>query len=120
MKAILAPAKALMGYLRYLHKFILVFAIFLIPLGILLTVLFTNLNKNIQFDEQEIRGVEYIAAVRQILEHIPQHRGMTAAYLNGDHSFETKIINKREQIKPWATCLILGEKLIHSKPVGHN
>ncbi|HEY9052848.1 MAG TPA: methyl-accepting chemotaxis protein [Gammaproteobacteria bacterium] len=98
MKAILAPAKALMGYLRYLHKFILVFAIFLIPLGILLTVLFTNLNKNIQFDEQEIRGVEYIAAVRQILEHIPQHRGMTAAYLNGDHSFETKIINKREQI----------------------
>ncbi len=98
MNVIFAPAKALMAYLRYLHKFALVFLLFLIPLGVLLTLFFTNMNKNIQFGEQELRGVEYIAAVRQILEHIPQHRGMTAAYLNGDGSFEAKIMEKRSQI----------------------
>jgi len=91
MNALFAPAKAAMGRLHYLHKFVLIFVIFLIPLGILSSILFRSITQDVQFLEQERRGVEYIGVLRPLLEKIPQHRGMTNAYLNGDDSFKDKI-----------------------------
>jgi len=36
-------------------------------------------------------GMCYIAHVRKALEHLPQHRGMANAFLNGDQSFKEKM-----------------------------
>lgn len=36
-------------------------------------------------------GMVYIAHVRKMLEHLPLHRGMANAFLNGDHSFQEKM-----------------------------
>ncbi|KZZ35800.1 MULTISPECIES: methyl-accepting chemotaxis protein [unclassified Oleiphilus] len=52
----------------------------------------------IEFSKQELVGVEYIRPMRQLLQFIPQHRGMTNAYLNGDASFEPKILSVRQKI----------------------
>ena len=43
-------------------------------------------------------GMCYIAHVRAILEHLPQHRGMANAFLNGDQGFREKMNNMQEII----------------------
>ncbi|WJW75424.1 methyl-accepting chemotaxis protein [Thiohalobacter sp. IOR34] len=98
MNAVLKPAMALMGRLRYLHKFILIFIVFLLPLVVLTSMLFSSINQDVSFVEQERRGVEYLGGLRSLLETLPQHRGMTHAYLNGDSAFEEKILAKRQVI----------------------
>jgi len=54
--------------------------------------------EQVEFSAKEIVGVEYIKPIRQLLEYIPQHRGMTNAYLKGNKSFEGKILSVRSKI----------------------
>jgi len=98
MNMILRPARSLMGRLRYLYKFALIGIVFLVPIVVLTVLLFDRINEDIGFMEQEQLGLEYIASLRQLLEHIPQHRGMTNAYLNGKSSFRDKILAKRDMV----------------------
>ncbi len=98
MKGFLTPARALMGRLRYLHKFMFIFIVFLVPLLLLATLELRGLQKEIGFLDQERFGVRYIAALRPLLEHLPQHRGMTNAYLRGDKAFRDKLLAKRKAI----------------------
>ncbi len=98
MKVLFSPAKTAMGGLRYLHKFMVVFVIFLLPLGIMGTILLQNINKEVRFLEQERLGVSYLEAVRPLLEQIPKHRGMMNAFLNGDDAFREKIAAMRGTI----------------------
>ncbi|HEB67018.1 MAG TPA: methyl-accepting chemotaxis protein [Gammaproteobacteria bacterium] len=98
MNALLAPARALMGRLRYLHKFMLIFVVFLIPLLLLASIELKGLNEDIGFLQKERQGVRYIAALRPLLEHLPQHRGMTNAYLRGDKRFRERLLAKRAEI----------------------
>ncbi len=95
MNALLKPAMLVMGNLRYAYKFGLIFAIFVIPLVVLSSILVSTIDDGIRLLEKERRGVEYIAALRGLLEHLPQHRGMTNAYLNGNHGFLERIREKR-------------------------
>ncbi|HEB98951.1 MAG TPA: HAMP domain-containing protein [Thiotrichales bacterium] len=116
MEVLLAPAKALASRLKYLHKFTLVFVLFLIPLGVLSLRLLSDIRDDIGFIEQERLGVEFITAVRPLLESIPQHRGLTNAFLNGRKEFQARIQAKRTQIDQAFDTLQqvdkgLGEKL---------
>jgi methyl-accepting chemotaxis protein len=98
MKALFAPASLLMDRLRYPVKFGLIFAIVLLPLIVLSSLLIGNINEEMRFLENEHQGLEYIKVVRLPIEHIQQHRGMTAAYLNGDTSFHDRILAKRKDV----------------------
>lgn len=57
-------------------------------------------EKNIIVDklEQQHMGLIQINGIRNFLQYIPQHRGMTNGYLNGDASFKSKILDKRKTI----------------------
>ena len=96
---IFRPATALMGKLPYSSKFLVVFLIFIIPLGLLTTLLLSSLNQEISITQQQRQGVVYMQAVRPLLEHVPQHRGMTNAFLNGKPEFKDKILDKRKTIE---------------------
>ncbi len=98
-RSLLRPAAALMGRLSYSRKFGLIFVIFLVPLVGLSAMLIKNLDHSTTTLQQEHRGLEYIGAIRGLLEHIPQHRGMTNAYLNGDRTFRQKILDRRRAIE---------------------
>ncbi len=98
MNGFLKPARLLMGRLRYLHKFVLIFVLFLVPLLLLTEIELSALQDDINFLRQERQGVRYIGALRPLLEHLPQHRGMTNAYLRGDTSFRDKLLAKRKVI----------------------
>jgi len=95
MNTIVIPAKILMDSMRYPLKFGVIFLIVLIPLVVLSLNLITSISEDLSFLENERTGLAYIKTVRQPLEHIQQHRGMTAAYLNGATEFHDRIMQKR-------------------------
>jgi len=96
MNMLLKPAKTLMGRLRYPIKFGIIFLIVLVPLISLSLNLIHNINEDVRFLENERTGLAYIKSVRQPLQHIQQHRGMTAAYLGGAAEFHSRIMKKRD------------------------
>jgi len=87
-----------MNKLSYPKKMLLISVVFLIPIIMLISLLLSQLGVGIASAEKEARGLEYIKTVRQLYQHMPQHRGMTNAYLNGASSFRSKILDKRKAI----------------------
>ena len=81
------PAIQLMNKLSYPKKMLLISVVFLIPIILLISLLLNQLGTGIASAEKEMRGLEYIKTVRQLYQHMPQHRGMTNAYLNGASSY---------------------------------
>ncbi len=87
-----------MNRLSYSRKMMLISAIFILPLLLTLHLLITEMNQGIELAEKERLGIEYIQPLRQLMQHLPQHRGMTNAHLKGAGGFRSKILNKRRQI----------------------
>lgn len=98
MKAILLPAIHLMERLRYPLKFGLIFLVVLIPLVLLSINLISHIDEGVEVVRHERQGLVLIKAIRQPIEHIQQHRGMTSAFLNGADSFRERILSKRNEI----------------------
>ena len=65
----------------------------------LLGFIYLDQSQQIEQREQEYRGVELIQALRPLAQHIPQHRGMGNAYLNGDVSFQQKLQQVEQHIE---------------------
>ncbi len=99
LAGLLWPAERIMGRLRYAQKFILVFILFMVPLLVSGYLLVKEIGTDVDSLESEHRGILYIGALRNLLEHVPQHRGMTYAFLNGDTNFRQKAIDKSKQVE---------------------
>jgi len=80
------------------QKLMIVGLLLSIPIFLLAYLLTTEMNIAIRFTHKETQGVEYIQAVRELLQHTAEHRGMSNAYLSGDASFREKILAKQNQI----------------------
>ncbi|MDR9437656.1 MAG: nitrate- and nitrite sensing domain-containing protein, partial [Thiohalophilus sp.] len=98
MKALFNPAVYLMNRFRYPIKFGLIFVVVMIPLIVLTSILFSNLDNEIAFLKNERNGLAYIKTAREPVQFIQQHRGLTAAYLNGDETLRNAIMQKRDQV----------------------
>lgn len=94
----LTPARALMDQMKTAHKMTLISLVFLIPLMICIAMLVRVETNEIDRLQHELRGLYYIQALRQLVQHVPEHRGMTNAFLNGNAAIKPKILQKREQI----------------------
>lgn len=92
------PAIALMNRLRYPFKFALIGAVLKAPILVLSYLYISTLNDERLFLERELVGIEYVSAMRPLLEHIPRHRGMTNGFLNGNEAFRPKILEARQLI----------------------
>ncbi len=95
MKSLFRPAIYLMSQFRFPVKFGLIFIIVLIPILTLSVNMISNVTKDVTFLENERVGLTYLKIVRLPIEHIQQHRGMTAAYLGGAKEFHSRIMDKR-------------------------
>ncbi len=98
MNSFCLPAVKLMNQLSYSKKMWLISLVFIAPVVMLISVLWVEMNDEISFAKQERLGVEYLTATRPLMQHLPEHRGMTNAYLNGGADFKSKILSKRKQI----------------------
>jgi len=94
----MTAAISIMNKLSYPKKMILISVVFMVPVILLISLLLSQLAIGISTAEKEMRGLEYIKTVRQLYQHMPQHRGMTNAYLNGAKEFRSKIMAKRKAI----------------------
>jgi len=77
---------------------LLISVAFILPLVITMYLLVNEQLTTIEFSKNEQLGIEYILPVRQLIQHFPEHRGMTNAFLSGNESFRPKIMAKRQQL----------------------
>lgn len=110
MLAILGPGIGFFRKFRYPYKFGIIFLVFMLPLLILAYSQIQSINKNIVLLENESQGLEYLAAIRQPIQYIQQHRGMTAAYHNGADEFYERIMNKRVDVDDAIGSLVNVDK----------
>lgn len=62
-------------------------------------ILIINTNSRMRSKKQKtIRLAQVIQSLRSLLEYLAMHRGMTNAYLKGDHTFESKIMSLQKDI----------------------
>jgi len=91
-------ATAIMNRLSCSNKMLLISIAFLTPLIITFSLLTQEQLTSIDIAEKEQQGLQYIIPLRQLIQHFPEHRGMTNAYLSGKTEFKRKLLSKREQI----------------------
>ena len=110
------PAVKLMNRFSCSKKMILISLAFITPLFITMYLLVNEQMIAIEFAQNEQSGIEYIMPVRQLIQHLPEHRGMTNAYLSGKVIFKSKILAKRKQLADDIRTIdeidhLLGDKL---------
>ncbi len=81
----------LFGNLKIWQKLFLTAALGAIPVVVLLFLFVRAKSVDIERGQNEVAGLEYLAPMRALLEHVPQHRGMTNGMLNGDASFRAPL-----------------------------
>jgi signal transduction histidine kinase/CheY-like chemotaxis protein/HPt (histidine-containing phosphotransfer) domain-containing protein len=72
MSRLVAPAVLLMQRLRFAHKFLLLCLLIAIPLGLLTGLWLAELGRRLDDVRQELRGVEYLTALRAVLEPLAE------------------------------------------------
>ncbi|HRF63007.1 MAG TPA: methyl-accepting chemotaxis protein [Candidatus Competibacter sp.] len=89
---------SLLNQLKIWQKLALLVAALGVPIVLLVYLLVTEKNADIDFTRKEILGVQYLKPGRMLLQNLAEHRGMSNAYLNGDASFREKIAAKQNQL----------------------
>jgi len=106
--------------LKIRHKMMLAGLALVVPIVALMLMLISEKDIAIDFAQKEIYGVNYLKPLNHLLKNLPKHRGMAAAYLNGDESFKGKISEQSKKINEGFTALDVidqkhGEKLATSQ-----
>jgi methyl-accepting chemotaxis protein len=98
MNALLFPAVALMGRLKFFTKFALVSFVFVVPLAPSISLLIKGLNEEVAGLQAEGKGIEYLRATLTVLRHVQQHRALASGLLGGDPTFQPKLEAKEAEI----------------------
>jgi diguanylate cyclase (GGDEF)-like protein len=98
MKRFFFPGVSLMNRLSYLQKFSLIGLLFLLPIGLTLYLLISDLNQQIETVQLEQKGTEYNSTIRHFIEDIQLHRGLANIVLNKDMAFAETLKHKNNLI----------------------
>ncbi|MDD2742093.1 MAG: methyl-accepting chemotaxis protein [Rhodocyclaceae bacterium] len=97
MKTLFLPAIGLMNRLRYTGKFLMLGVAVTIVILILLYSVITNLNRDIEVAESELQGVQMLKPMNRAVQHIQQHRGLSAGMLGGNEAMKDKRSAKEKE-----------------------
>ncbi len=95
---IFKPSIALMSRLSYFKKFTLIILLFLIPLIVLISATYLNVRNEMINTENEIAGLKYTKGIRELIQHVQQHRGLSAVYLAGDSKTRDNLKKKQAEL----------------------
>jgi methyl-accepting chemotaxis protein len=98
MNALLLPATRLMNSLRFTGKFCLMLVVLMVAIGVLVTSLYRNLDAAIDASRAEIDGVQVVKPLLQTVQMAQQHRGLSAAVLNGNAGMTEKRQSKASEV----------------------
>jgi len=73
--------------------------IMIAPIVIMGYLLYSELDGHIESMSSQQLGLRYIAKIRPLIQHIPQHRGMLGGFLSGDESFRQMMLSKQSAIE---------------------
>ena len=108
--ALVKPVVILLKRMKFLQKFAVFSIVFIIPLIYCTTYVVLDRNQAINSMELKYSGLQYLATLRPLAEHIAQTRGMTNAYLKGNTDLLTKIEQKRKDVNAELKTLIATDK----------
>ena len=113
MKALFAPAIALMSRLRYRSKFMLLGTVVGSVLVLLLLTIFNNLQRDIRVADNELQGLQVLKPVNRMVQMMQQHRGLSSGVLNGNEAMKERRAAKEKEVSEalQATEAILYDKL---------
>lgn len=98
LRNLLQPAVRLMNRLAGSIKPLILATVFALALAAPTYQMISGLNTDIAFARRELIGANYLPATLALIQHIQQHRGMAAAFLGGDRSFEDLITQQQTLI----------------------
>jgi signal transduction histidine kinase/CheY-like chemotaxis protein len=98
MKSFFDPAIFVLNRLRYPQKFLLITALFALPLGVVMWFCLSVIEHDIEFSGRERLGVDYIRPLNDVVQHIQQHRALTVSYLSGARDFKARYEAKQQEI----------------------
>jgi signal transduction histidine kinase/CheY-like chemotaxis protein len=99
VKGLFGPAVLVLNRLRYPQKFLLITALFALPLGVVMFFFLRVVQHDIEFSQHEKIGVEYIRPLDAVVQHVQQHRALTVAFLSGGHDFKALYEAKQLEIQ---------------------
>lgn len=110
------PAMLMLRRIPIAYKFALIVVFFLIPQMFLTYDVVSQRYGTIEYTNNERLGIEYLSALRHLVEHMAQSRGITNAYLNGNTAFKSKLGQVRDAVNKDLDALMktdekLGETL---------
>ena len=98
LRPFFAPAIALMGRLSYTRKFVLLYLMAMIAIAVVGYNLAVSLNQIIQPSRRELQGIVLLKPIFQAVQLIQQHRGLSAAHLNGHSAMHDRLAAKENEV----------------------
>ena len=98
MKALFAPAIALLNRLRYPAKFAMLGAIAFLVIAFLLVQLAMSLRSNIVFAEKEREALGVTPKLLTAIQLTQQHRGLSSGLLNGNEDMRAPLQKKTADV----------------------
>jgi signal transduction histidine kinase/DNA-binding response OmpR family regulator len=105
MKKVLEPAVHLMNRLRYPQKFALISLLFAIPIALMMSLWLVELHHRMSFTARERGGLEFVVALRQVLEPLEISRGLRSLAEHGDPSAKEHLAREQARIASAATTV---------------
>jgi methyl-accepting chemotaxis protein len=98
MKILLSPVVVVMQRMRLLPKFALVCLVFMVPLLLVLSLLYAELNKAINNAERARVGVRYVRELEDLMRLAQQHRALRHMQLSGNADAQNLVVQARDAI----------------------
>ena len=99
MEILFKPAIILMNRFKFLKKFGLIFIISFLPMSLILVNLVIQINNKIEINSNQMIGLNYDSALRSLVQHAQQHRGLSSTYLSGNTSVKDQILAKQGELQ---------------------
>ena len=90
--------KRLLNATKLSQKLWLICCGLLLPIGILLYLLISDINKDIRFAEMERYGIEYQRPLQQLLRHLPQHQILARQHIANRGTLTNELLNQQQVI----------------------
>ncbi len=98
MQALFSPAVALMNRIRYNTKFLLIGGAVTLVILVLLSSVYTSLNRDIESAVDEQSGLRMLKPINQVARVMQQHRGLSAGVLSGNEAMKDQRAAKEKEV----------------------
>lgn len=92
------PARRIMNRLRYPQKLLLISLLMIVPLAIVMFLLFSEINRAVEFSRSEKFGTQYLRPLRTLLDHVAESRRLTRALARGHESVTPALRQLQRQV----------------------